>query len=145
MDDLVREFLIESHENLDRLDRDLLHLEKHPENSDTLGRAFRIVHTIKGTCGFLAFNKLESLSHVGESLLSKMREGELQLNAEITTGLLTAVDAIRQVLAQIEETGTEGDGNYAELIAQLTRLNEKQAEYLHLSMDGPFKSDHYRY
>ncbi|MGE3177821.1 MAG: Hpt domain-containing protein, partial [Vicinamibacterales bacterium] len=62
-EDLVKEFLIESHENLDRLDRDLVNLEKDPRNADTLGSVFRTIHTIKGTCGFLAFSKLESISH----------------------------------------------------------------------------------
>jgi two-component system, chemotaxis family, sensor kinase CheA len=123
-EDLVKEFLIESLENLDRLDRDLVDLEKDPRNADTLGSVFRTIHTIKGTCGFLAFSKLERISHVGESLLSKMRDGDLLLNAEITTGLLAMVDAIRQILARIEETGAEGDQEYADLVAELKRLNE---------------------
>jgi two-component system chemotaxis sensor kinase CheA len=123
-EDLIEEFLIETHENLDRLDRDLVELEDDPRNADTLGRVFRTIHTIKGACGFLAFSTLESISHVGESLLSKLRDGELRLNAEITTGLLALVDAIRHILAQIEDTGAEGDGDYADLIARLQRLDE---------------------
>ncbi len=123
-EDLVKEFLIESYENLDRLDKELVDLEKDPRNADTLASVFRTIHTIKGTCGFLAFNKLEAISHVGESLLSKMRDGELLLNAEITTGLLAMVDAIRQILAQVEQTGVEGDGDYGALVAELKRLNE---------------------
>jgi HPt (histidine-containing phosphotransfer) domain-containing protein len=65
-DDIVREFLVESSENLDRLDRELIHLEKDPENRDTLASVFRTIHTIKGACGFLGFTKLESVAHVGE-------------------------------------------------------------------------------
>ena len=122
-EDLVKDFLIESYENLDRLDRDLVELEKDPRNADTLASVFRTVHTIKGTCGFLAFGKLESISHVGETLLSKMRDGELLLDAAVTTGLLAMVDAIREILDSIEKTGREGDGDYSAVIAELTRLD----------------------
>ena len=68
-DDIVREFLVESNENLDLLDRELIQLEKDPKNRDTLASVFRTIHTIKGTSGFLAFNRLEKVTHVGESLL----------------------------------------------------------------------------
>jgi two-component system chemotaxis sensor kinase CheA len=70
-DDIVREFLVESNENLDLLDRELIQLEKEPTNRNTLASVFRTIHTIKGTCGFLGFTKLESVAHVGENLLSK--------------------------------------------------------------------------
>jgi two-component system chemotaxis sensor kinase CheA len=123
-DDLTKEFLIESHENLDRLDRDLVELEKDPQNKDRLSSIFRTIHTIKGTCGFLGFTKLERVSHVGENLLSRLRDLELILNEELTSGLLKMVDAIRQVLQSIEASGTEGDADHAELIALLTRLNQ---------------------
>src|SRR5208282_928013 len=88
MDDIVREFLVESNENLDQLDRDLVALEKDPHAEKILASIFRTIHTIKGTTGFLGFGKLESVTHVGENLLSKMRDGELVLNSEITSGLL---------------------------------------------------------
>jgi HPt (histidine-containing phosphotransfer) domain-containing protein len=73
-DEIVREFLVESAENLDLLDRELVRLEKDPRNRDTLASVFRTIHTIKGTCGFLGFTKLESVAHVGENLLSKLRD-----------------------------------------------------------------------
>jgi len=126
-DDLIREFLIESHEGLDRLDQDLVDLEKDPRNRDTLARVFRAIHTIKGTCGFLGFGKLEGVSHVGESLLSRLRDGELVLDAPITTALLGMVDAIREILAFIESTGSEGDADYRVVIARLQALNERHA------------------
>jgi two-component system, chemotaxis family, sensor kinase CheA len=122
-DDLVREFLVESYENLDRLDRALVDLEKDPRDSENLAEIFRTIHTIKGTCGFLGFTKLESISHIGENLLSRLRDGELTLDEAITTGLLAMVDAIRHILASIEEQGLEDDVDYAPLIADLTRLN----------------------
>lgn len=121
-DAIVKEFLVESYENLDRLDQDLVVLEKDPANRDTLASIFRTIHTIKGTSGFLAFNRLEALTHVGESLLSRLRDSLLVLNPEITTALLAMVDAVREMLRSIEETGKEGDRQDEELIARLTSL-----------------------
>ena len=72
--DIVKDFLIESYENLDRLDRDLVGLEKNPEDKDALAGVFRTIHTIKGTCGFLGFTKLEAVAHVGENLLTRLRD-----------------------------------------------------------------------
>jgi two-component system, chemotaxis family, sensor kinase CheA len=120
--DIVREFLIESYENLDRLDRELVELEQHGGNPETLASVFRTIHTIKGTCGFLGFNKLESVAHAGENLLSKLRDGQIQQSAPITTALLAMVDVVREILATIEGSNAEGERNDAALIATLTRL-----------------------
>lgn len=122
MDDIVKDFLVESHENLDQLDRDLVALEQDPTSHALLSSIFRTIHTIKGTCGFLSFSKLESVAHVGENLLSSLRDGHLILNAEITSALLAMVDAIRQMLACIEETAQDGENDYPELIATLAQL-----------------------
>lgn len=122
LDEIIKEFLVESHENLDELDRSLVMLESNPEDRGRLAAIFRTVHTIKGTCGFLGLGKLERVTHVGENLLSKLRDGELRLQPEITTGLLTLVDAIRQMLANVEATGGEGDADYAELVQTLIDL-----------------------
>src|SRR5215469_11429335 len=123
-DDIVREFLVESSENLDLLDRELINLEKDPQNRETLGSIFRTIHTIKGTCGFLGFTKLESVAHVGENLLSKLRDGELNLTPEITTALLSMVDAIRQMLESIDAQENEGERDDRALIETLTRLQK---------------------
>jgi len=122
LDDLVKEFLVESHENLDQLDRDLVTLETAPTSNEILSRIFRAIHTIKGTTGFLGFSKLESVAHSGESLLSKLRDGILTLNPEITSALLATVDAVREMLASIETTGLDGDRDYRALIERLTAL-----------------------
>lgn len=124
--EIVKEFLVESYENLDRLDHDLITLEKEPGNQDTLASIFRTIHTIKGTSGFLAFNQLEAVTHVGESLLSRLRDGLLALTPEITTGLLSMVDAVRQMLGSIEATGNEGERDDQELIVRLTTLLQTQ-------------------
>jgi two-component system chemotaxis sensor kinase CheA len=122
LDEVVREFLVESHEGLDQLDRDLVTLEQRPRDRDLLAGVFRCIHTIKGTCGFLGFSRLEAVSHVGESLLSLLRDGVLVLTPEITSALLQLVDSIRQILAGIETTGQEADADYTALVELLTRL-----------------------
>ncbi len=124
--DIVREFLVESYENLDQLDRDLLALEQDPASQPTLSSVFRTIHTIKGTCGFLGFGKLESVTHAGESLLSKLRDGSLALRPEISTGLFGLVDAVREMLRNIETAGVEGETDHAELIQTLVRLQEAE-------------------
>ncbi|MFO0885378.1 MAG: chemotaxis protein CheW [Pirellulales bacterium] len=125
--EIVKEFLVESHENLDQLDRDLVALEQDPRSRDLLSSIFRTIHTIKGTCGFLGFGKLESIAHVGENLLCKLRDGDLLLNPEITSGLLAQVDAIRQMLESIEQIGNEGDTDYSALREHLTHLQQPGA------------------
>ena len=125
LDDTVKEFLTESYENLDQLDRDLVALEKDPTARATLDNIFRTVHTIKGSCGFLDFSKLEALAHAGENLLGLLREGQLLLDVDITSALLAMVDGMRQILAHIEATQTEGDADYTDLIESLARLQER--------------------
>jgi two-component system chemotaxis sensor kinase CheA len=136
LDEVVREFLVESHESLDQLDRDLVALEKDPTSKDRLASIFRTIHTIKGTCGFLSFGKLESVAHVGENLLSRLREGLLVLDADITSALLAMVDAVRHMLANIESTGNDGDNDYAELVARLNELQEILTPSADASSDG---------
>ncbi len=121
-DDIVKEFLVESYENLDRLDRDLITLEKNPDDGEILASIFRTIHTIKGTSGFLAFDKLGAVAHVGENLLGRLRDGQLRLDREITSALLAMVDAVRQMLGSIEATGGEGERDDGKLITRLTRL-----------------------
>jgi len=127
MDEIIKDFLIESAENLDRLDQDLVKLEGAPSSTELLAGIFRTIHTIKGTCGFLGFARLEKLAHAGESLLSRLRDGELTLNAEITSGLLAMVDAVRQMLSQIEASGQDGEDDHATLIGHLTELQSGAA------------------
>jgi two-component system, chemotaxis family, sensor kinase CheA len=109
MDEIVREFLVESYENLDQLDQDLVALEGSPGSRELLSRVFRTIHTIKGACGFLGFGRLESLTHVGESLLSELRDGRRVMDQLTTDVLLHMVDTVREILASIETSGGEGD------------------------------------
>ncbi|HTP69524.1 MAG TPA: chemotaxis protein CheW [Dongiaceae bacterium] len=122
MDDLIKDFLQESRENLDHLDQDFVKLESEPDDPELLKSIFRTIHTIKGTCGFLGFGKLESLAHAGENLLSQLRDGAIALNAQRTTVLLQMVDAVREMLDSIEARGNEGERDDCALIATLTTL-----------------------
>src|SRR3954451_4676744 len=100
---------MESHENLDQIDRDLVALEQNPSSRDLISRIFRAIHTIKGTSGFLAFTRLETLAHAGESLLSRLRDGVQPVTPTTITTLLATIDGVRSLLANIEETNAEGD------------------------------------
>ncbi len=127
MERVIKEFLVESYENLDQLDRDLVTLESEPGSRTLLDRVFRTIHTIKGTSVFLGFTCLESLAHVGENLLHRLREGELEMNAEIGGALLQLVDLLRQIIGEIEATQQEGTPNVEPLIAELTALSARNA------------------
>lgn len=122
MDELTREFLIESQEGLDRMERCLTELEERPEDRELLAEIFRAVHTIKGTTGFLGFSRLESLAHAGENLLGLLRDGKLLANAAIISALLTLLDVLREILGSIETAGNEGQGDDAAMIERLRAL-----------------------
>jgi two-component system chemotaxis sensor kinase CheA len=117
--EIVGEFLLESHENLDQIDRDLVELEQDPNSRDLISRIFRAIHTIKGTSGFLAFGRLETLAHAGESLLSRLRDGVQAVTPETITTLLATIDGVRSLLAAIEENGTENDVDVDSIITQV--------------------------
>ena len=122
MDELTREFLIESQEGLDRMERCLTDLETSPQDAALLGDIFRSVHTIKGTTGFLGFKRLEKLAHSGENLLGLLRDGKLVADRPIITGLLHLLDGLRLILKSIETEGSEGAGEDTTLIEQLEEL-----------------------
>src|SRR5580698_6408353 len=131
MDELTREFLIESQEGLDRMERCLTDLEERPQDNDLIGDIFRSVHTIKGTTGFLGFKRLEKLAHAGENLLGLLRDGKLSANQAIITGLLQLMDALRGILRIIETHNHEAEGadlqGDAALIAHLNELQRPEA------------------
>ncbi|NUU15863.1 chemotaxis protein CheA [Cellulomonas humilata] len=108
VDEIVREFLVESYENLDQLDRDLVALEESPGSRPLLSSIFRTIHTIKGTSGFLAFGRLERVAHAGENLLVELRDGRRSMDQPTTDVLLRLTDVVREILAAIEADGTEG-------------------------------------
>jgi len=121
MDEIVGEFIVESNEGLDQMDRDLIELESNPTSQETLARIFRTVHSIKGATGFMGFTKLGDVAHAGENLLSRLRDGRLSLKPDITTCLLNLTGVIRTMLSEIATRGCESDANYSVVIEALTR------------------------
>jgi two-component system, chemotaxis family, sensor kinase CheA len=127
MDDLLREFLTESGESLAVLDLELVKLEQNPNNPDLLGNIFRLVHTIKGTCGFLGLPRLESVAHASENVLGKVRDGELEVTPEIVSVILKSLDRIKSLLATLEQTEAEPAGDDSDLKNQLNAIAEGKA------------------
>ncbi len=127
MAEVIQEFLVESNEGLDRFDRDLIALEKDKTSRELLDSIFRAVHTIKGTGGVLGFEKLVSISHVGESVLSRMRDGALVLSPEIATVLLAMADSLRRMLENIATAGNEGDDDFGGVLERLKSLLQPAA------------------
>ena len=125
--EFIGEFLVESTENLDQLDRDLLALEAEPGDPQRLASIFRTVHTIKGNSGFFGFSKLGALTHSGEHLLGRLRDGKCSLDDRITGTLYSMVDAVRSILQAIEATGTEGEQDFRELSRQLAAVAAEAA------------------
>lgn len=119
---LIEDFLIESFEGLDQFDQDLLALEQGTADGETLNRVFRAIHSIKGTAGCLGLQRIEKVAHVGENLLSLMREGRLKASSPIISTLLDYSDALRRMLRSLEQSGTEGDADDSSLIARLQEL-----------------------
>ena len=127
MDDLLVEFLTETSESLDQLDVELVKLEQDPNDPSLLGNIFRLVHTIKGTCGFLGLPRLESVAHAGENILGKFRNGALTVNSDGVTLILACLDRIKELLSELERTEAEPEGDDQSLIDQLNGYAETGA------------------
>jgi len=119
MDEVIQEFLAESHEGMEQVDSDLVALEKDPGDSAAITRIFRAVHTVKGTCGFFGFSELEEVAHAGENLLSLLRDGTLRMTQGTATLLLELVDAIRDLLAKVDKDGGTTGASFSDLAARL--------------------------
>lgn len=124
MDDLLREFLTETNESLDTVDNQLVRFEQEPNNAKILDNIFRLVHTIKGTCGFLGLPRLEALAHAAETLMGKFRDG-MAVTGEAVTLILATIDRIKDILARLEATQAEPAGADQDLIDALHQLVER--------------------
>jgi len=125
--EIIKEFLVESYENLDLLDREFVALEREPAARDRIAAVFRTIHTIKGTAGFLGLPRLEALAHAGESVLSLLRDGDIDLTPSTTSALLAMVDGVRAMLKCLEASGNEGNETYASVIEILKAICERPA------------------
>jgi two-component system chemotaxis sensor kinase CheA len=121
MDDLLREFLTETNESLDVVDVELVRFEQDPNNAKILDNIFRLVHTIKGTCGFLGLPRLEALAHAAETLMGKFRDGTPVTGGAVTV-ILNTIDRIKEILGQLEQNEVEPTGSDPDLIGQLEHL-----------------------
>ena len=119
MDDLISEFLTETAESLDVIDAELVRFENNPDDRAILDNIFRLLHTVKGTCGFLGLPRLEAVAHAGETLLGKFRDGELAVTPPMVTLVLESIDRIKMILTALEATGVEPAGEDHELIGRL--------------------------
>ncbi|NVJ91114.1 MAG: chemotaxis protein CheA, partial [Methylocystaceae bacterium] len=124
MDDLLSEFITETSESLMVLDSELVKFEQNPNDVEILSNIFRLMHTIKGTCGFLGLPRLEKVAHAGENVLGKFREGTLEVTPKAVTLILHAIDTIKELLQTLEETESEPEGNDQELIDELNAMAE---------------------
>ena len=124
MDDLLSEFLTETSEALESLDVELVNLERNPNDPELLGNIFRLVHTIKGTCGFLGLPRLESVAHAAENVLGNFRDGTQDVTPEAVTLILEAIDCIKALVATLEETQAEPAGDDSDLIGRLDAMYE---------------------
>ncbi len=124
MDDLLREFVTETNESLDVVDVELVRFEREPNNAKILDNIFRLVHTIKGTCGFIGLPRLEALAHAAENLMGKFRDG-LPATQDAVSLILATIDRIKTILDTLEREQHEPDGNDEDLISDLERMVER--------------------
>ncbi|MBS8260926.1 hybrid sensor histidine kinase/response regulator [Roseibium polysiphoniae] len=123
MDDLLREFITETNESLDVVDVELVKFEQEPNNATILNNIFRLVHTIKGTCGFLGLPRLEGIAHAAETLMGKFREG-VPVTPEAVSLILSSIDRIKDILGELEAAeGEEPTGDDSDLISELERMS----------------------
>ncbi len=122
MDEFVQDFLVEGGELLDQLDRNFVEFEKSPDSKELVAQIFRAVHTLKGTSGTIGLKKLEAVNHVGENILSRLRDGKISVNSEITSALLAMIDVNRQLFAALESSGQEGELDPSAIIATLSSV-----------------------
>jgi two-component system chemotaxis sensor kinase CheA len=127
MDDLLTDFLTETCEALDVLDSEIVELEQRPGDPALLGSIFRVMHTIKGTCGFLGLPRLEAVAHAAEDVLGRVRAGELEVSGEVISHVLAALDRIKELVSALGASGSEPEGSDDDVIAVLRRMADGNA------------------
>src|SRR5947209_15908717 len=136
MDDLLREFLTETTESLDLVDAELVRFEQDPNNAKILDNIFRLVHTIKGTCGFLGLPRLEALAHAAETLMGKFRDG-MPVTGDAVSLILSSIDRIKEILLGLETTHAEPEGTDTDLIDALHAMVERGMAAMQASAASP--------
>lgn len=136
MDDLLQEFLTETGESIDVIDVELVRFEQEPNNARILDNIFRLVHTIKGTCGFLGLPRLEAIAHAGETLMGKFRDGAPVQPGAVTL-ILTSIDRIKGIMEGLGQTGAEPEGDDHDLISQLEAMSESAFDGAEVKSEAP--------
>ncbi len=122
MDDILAEFLAECEEGITQLDQELVELEQNPGDTERVASIFRVMHTIKGTSGFLGLARLERVTHAAETVMGAVRDGTLRVSAEIITALFEALDCIKTIISGLAESQQEPDGDDEELVSRLLAI-----------------------
>ena len=137
MDDLLSEFVVESTESIYLLDNELLELEKDPNNQEILKSIFRILHTIKGTCGFIGLSRLEKVAHAGEAVLVKLRDGKIFATPQIVTLILECIDVVKYILEAIPDNDSEPEGEDGNLIKRLLAAADGEGVEISHARENP--------
>ena len=127
MDDLINDFIAETREGLEALDSELVRFERNPDDPELLGGIFRLIHTIKGACGFLGLTRLQTVAHAAESVLGAFRDGELAVTPRAVSAILDTVDLIRSLISALGVSGVEPAGDDSALIARLEAVLKVEA------------------
>ncbi|WP_319584080.1 Hpt domain-containing protein [uncultured Pseudodesulfovibrio sp.] len=117
--EILSDFFIEAKEHLETIEPNLLELEKSPDNLGLLNEIFRPMHSLKGASGFLGLNKINGLAHKAENILDELRQGSMRVTGTIMDLILSATDALRTMVDNLETSGVEGDVDTEPIIAQI--------------------------
>lgn len=119
--EILADFFIEAKEHLETIEPNLLELEKSPENLGLLNEIFRPMHSLKGASGFLGLNKINGLAHKAENILDELRQGSMKVTGTIMDLILSATDALRTIVDNLESSGVEGDVDTSPIIDQIEK------------------------
>ncbi len=136
MDDILRDFVIETTEAIDVVDSELVRFEQEPNNGAVLAQIFRLVHTVKGTCGFLGLPRLEALAHAAETVIGQFRDG-VPVTTEAVSLILETIDKIKVIILALEQSGVEPEGSDGDLIGSLENMARSHASKKVALFDTP--------
>ena len=129
MDDLIGEFITETAESLAVLDQELVKLEYNPNDQVILGNIFRLLHTIKGTCGFLGLLRLETVASAAEEVINKIKDGKITVTHDTIEIILGVIERIRGLIEGLQKTGQEEPGDDSDLLHFLNLVSKPSAQH----------------